>query len=232
MLFRLLHPLAKEDNNSAADSAHEKPHYILPLNTHLSLRDVEEHRAERTLRFRRPSFRAIALLSVILIVSAFQLAMIGHSLNTSLSDLHWMNSAPGPLQSEPFRQRPGTRPSGALKHHPSTDSVQWFVWFNIIVSASSTNNSVRDNNILYVRNQPTFIISGEFHYWRMPSQHMYLDIFQKMRAMGLNSVSLTFNWGYHHLQEDKLVFVGVGRDIQALLDSAKRAGLYVIVRPG
>ncbi|KAK9368459.1 glycoside hydrolase superfamily [Lipomyces kononenkoae] len=79
---------------------------------------------------------------------------------------------------------------------------------------------------------PVFIVSGEFHYWRMPVQHLYLDIFQKMRATGLNAVSIYFHWGYHSVTEDMVIFHGVGRDIQAMLDSAKRAGLYVIARPG
>ncbi|KAK7205085.1 hypothetical protein BZA70DRAFT_295563 [Myxozyma melibiosi] len=118
------------------------------------------------------------------------------------------------LSIAPFRRRPTSKTDNRLKHHPESKNLQW------------------DNNVLWINKKPTFIISGEFHYWRMPSQSMYLDVFQKMRAMGLNTVSLSFNWGYHHVRKDKLLFVGVGRDVQALFEAAQRAGLYVIVRPG
>ncbi|KAJ8101436.1 glycoside hydrolase superfamily [Lipomyces tetrasporus] len=102
----------------------------------------------------------------------------------------------------------------AIKSTGLTDVVQW------------------DRNSMIIRHRPVFIISGEFHYWRLPVQHLYLDIFQKMRATGHNAVSIYFHWGYHAVSEDNLIFQGVGRDIQAMLDAAKRAGLYVIARPG
>ncbi|KAK9317000.1 glycoside hydrolase superfamily [Lipomyces starkeyi] len=101
-----------------------------------------------------------------------------------------------------------------------------------IKSTGLTNVVQWDKNSMIIRHKPVFIISGEFHYWRMPVQHLYLDIFQKMRATGHNAVSIYFHWGFHSVTEDNIIFHGVGRDIQAMLDAAKLAGLYVIARPG
>ncbi|KAK9461592.1 uncharacterized protein V1516DRAFT_663301 [Lipomyces oligophaga] len=100
-----------------------------------------------------------------------------------------------------------------------------------VKSAMSTIVQWDDNSFL-INGERQFIVSGEFHHWRLPVQHSYFDIFQKMRALGYNTVTVPFNWGYHHISESQMIFHGVGRDIQSLLEDAKRAGLFVIARPG
>jgi len=77
----------------------------------------------------------------------------------------------------------------------------------------------------------TYLWSGEFHYFRLPSQDLWRDVFQKMKAAGFNAVSLYFDWGYHSPAPGVYDFTGV-RDVDALLDLAERTGLYVIARPG
>ena len=76
----------------------------------------------------------------------------------------------------------------------------------------------------------TYLWSGEFHYFRLPSPDLWLDIFQKMKAAGFNATSLYFDWGYHSAQPGQYDFGGV-RDVDRLLDLAQQAGLYVIARP-
>jgi beta-galactosidase GanA len=76
----------------------------------------------------------------------------------------------------------------------------------------------------------TYLWSGEFHYFRLPSPDLWLDIFQKMKAAGFNAVSLYFDWGYHSPRPGVYDFTGV-RNVDKLLDMAQQAGLYVIVRP-
>ncbi|KIJ30189.1 glycoside hydrolase family 35 protein [Sphaerobolus stellatus SS14] len=51
-----------------------------------------------------------------------------------------------------------------------TDAVQW------------------DNYTLFINNQRIFLYSGEFHAFRLPVPDLWLDIFQKMKAAGLNGV--------------------------------------------
>jgi beta-galactosidase GanA len=76
----------------------------------------------------------------------------------------------------------------------------------------------------------TYLWSGEFHYFRLPSPDLWLDIFQKMKAAGFNAVSLYFDWDYHSPRPGRYDFSGV-RDVDQLLDYAQQAGLYVIARP-
>ena len=76
----------------------------------------------------------------------------------------------------------------------------------------------------------TYLWSGEFHYFRLPSPDLWLDIFQKMKAAGFNATSLYFDWGYHSPRPGVYDFSGV-RDVDKLLDMAQQAGLYVIARP-
>src|SRR5436190_16039620 len=75
----------------------------------------------------------------------------------------------------------------------------------------------------------TYIWSGEFHYFRLPSPDLWLDIFQKMKAAGFNAASIYFDWGYHSPAPGVYDFTGV-RDVGKLLDMAQRAGIYVIAR--
>src|SRR3954452_15311663 len=77
----------------------------------------------------------------------------------------------------------------------------------------------------------TYLWSGEFHEFRLPSPDLWVDIFQKMKAAGFNTTSLYFDWGYHSPAPGVYDFTGV-RDIDRVLDAAQQAGLYVIARPG
>ncbi len=87
-----------------------------------------------------------------------------------------------------------------------------------------------DGYSFLVDGQRTYLWSGEFHYFRLPSPSLWLDIFQKMKAAGFNATSLYFDWGYHSPAPGVYDFTGV-RDVDRLLDLAQQAGLYVIARP-
>ncbi|KAF8525605.1 glycoside hydrolase superfamily [Hysterangium stoloniferum] len=94
-----------------------------------------------------------------------------------------------------------------------TDVVQW------------------DNYTLFVNGQRILLYSGEFHAFRIPVPDLWLDIFQKMKAAGLNGVSIYTHWGLSHPAPGVLDFDD-WRDLQSLFDSAKAAGLFVVLRPG
>ncbi|WP_445521232.1 beta-galactosidase [Streptomyces sp. NEAU-174] len=76
-----------------------------------------------------------------------------------------------------------------------------------------------------------FVWSGEFHYWRLPSPDLWRDVLQKIKASGMNAVSIYFDWGFHSPAKGHYDFTGV-HDVDKLLDMAEQAGLYVIARPG
>jgi beta-galactosidase len=79
--------------------------------------------------------------------------------------------------------------------------------------------------------QRLVLYSGEFHYWRLPSVGQWRDRLEKMKAAGLNAVSIYFSWQYHSSAPGQYDFSGV-RDINQLLDITDQLGLYVIARVG
>jgi beta-galactosidase GanA len=108
-----------------------------------------------------------------------------------------------------------------------------------VASAKSPHASARpatthtvsyDHYSFIIDGRRTYLWSGEFHYFRLPSPGLWRDIFQKMKAAGFNAVSLYFDWDYHSQRPGVYNFTGV-RDVDKLLDMAQQAGLYVIVRP-
>src|SRR3954467_11782955 len=95
---------------------------------------------------------------------------------------------------------------------------------------AATHTVTFDGYSFIVDGQRTYLWSGEFHQFRLPSPDLWRDIFQKMKAAGFNATSLYFDWGYHSSAPGKYDFTGV-RDVDKLLDYAQQAGLYVIARP-
>src|SRR6266566_1809186 len=97
--------------------------------------------------------------------------------------------------------------------------------------AAGTSHTVSfDGYSFLIDGQRTYIWSGEFHYFRLPSPDLWLDIFQKMKAAGFNAASIYFDWGYHSPAPGVYDFTGV-RNVDKLLDMAQKAGIYVIARP-
>lgn len=88
-----------------------------------------------------------------------------------------------------------------------------------------------DHYSLMIDGKRTYIWSGEFQYWRLPSPALWKDVLQKMKSAGFNAVTMYFSWGYHSPRKGVYDFSGV-RNVDLLLDSAQQAGLYVIARPG
>jgi beta-galactosidase GanA len=88
-----------------------------------------------------------------------------------------------------------------------------------------------DQYSMVIDGQRTFIWSGEMHPFRLPSPALWRDVLQKMKAIGFNTVSFYFDWGYHSPAPGVYDFTGV-RDMDRLLTIADEVGLYVIARPG
>ncbi|HEY3479466.1 MAG TPA: beta-galactosidase, partial [Streptomyces sp.] len=98
-------------------------------------------------------------------------------------------------------------------------------------AAGTAHTVTYDGYSFMVDGKRTYLWSGEFHYFRLPSQQLWLDVLQKMKAAGFNAVSLYFDWGYHSPAPGVYDFTGV-RDVDKLLDMADQLGIYVIARPG
>jgi beta-galactosidase GanA len=97
-------------------------------------------------------------------------------------------------------------------------------------ATGSAHTVTYDHYSFLVDGKRTYLWSGEFHAYRLPSPDLWLDIFQKMKAAGFNATSLYFDWGYHSPAPGVYDFTGV-RDVDRVLDMAEQAGLYVIARP-
>ena len=88
-----------------------------------------------------------------------------------------------------------------------------------------------DKYSLMVDGKRVFIKSGAFHYFRTPGLEMARDRFLKMKAGGYNTVDIYFNWNYHSQKQGEYDFSGI-KDVRKILEETKKAGLYVIARPG
>ncbi|CAG8701103.1 3539_t:CDS:1, partial [Acaulospora morrowiae] len=88
-----------------------------------------------------------------------------------------------------------------------------------------------DKYHLYIHGIPTLIISGEFHYWRLPDRSRWESILKKYRAGGFNCIRIYFHWGYHSPDEGIYNFKD-NRDINYLLDLCEELNLYVLAAPG
>ncbi|KAF8523825.1 glycoside hydrolase superfamily [Gautieria morchelliformis] len=98
-------------------------------------------------------------------------------------------------------------------------------------SNNLTNVVQWDNYTLFVNDQRILLYSGEFHAFRLPVPDLWLDIFQKMKAAGLNGVSIYTHWGLSNPAPGVLDF-NDWRDLQPLFDAAKEAGIFIVLRPG
>ncbi|KAF8937848.1 hypothetical protein BGZ58_002056 [Dissophora ornata] len=88
-----------------------------------------------------------------------------------------------------------------------------------------------DKHSLILHGQPTLILSGEFHYWRLPDKSRWRPILEQYRSAGLNCIRIYFHWGFHSPSQGRYIFDG-NRDIDYLLQVCEDLGLYVLAAPG
>ena len=73
------------------------------------------------------------------------------------------------------------------------------------------------------------IYSGAIHYFRILPES-WEDRLKKLKACGFNTVETYVPWNLHEPKPNAFVFDGIA-DIEKFLDTAKKVGLYAIVRP-
>lgn len=88
-----------------------------------------------------------------------------------------------------------------------------------------------DRYALLLEGRPTPILSGEFHYWRLPDRSRWEPTLRQYRSAGLNTIRIYFHWGYHSPSEGVYHFDG-NRDIDYLLTLCSRLGILVLAAPG
>ena len=111
----------------------------------------------------------------------------------------------------------------------------------LVLSGSSSSISQRQNLLqdiitldehsLLIRGERLFIYSGEFHPFRLPVPGLWLDVFQKIKALGFNGVSFYVDWGLVEGEPGVVNLEGIF-DLKPFFEAASEAGLYLIARPG
>jgi beta-galactosidase GanA len=66
----------------------------------------------------------------------------------------------------------------------------------------------------------------------MPVHSLYLDIFQKIKALGFNAVSFYTFWGLHEPKRGAGIDFSGFRNVTPFVEAAQEAGIYLIARPG
>lgn len=66
---------------------------------------------------------------------------------------------------------------------------------------------------------------------RLPVASLYIDVFEKIKALGFNCVSFYVDWALLEGKPGHYTAEGIF-DLQPFFDAAKEAGIYLLARPG
>ncbi|KAI0693625.1 glycoside hydrolase superfamily [Cerioporus squamosus] len=135
---------------------------------------------------------------------------------------------------------PSRRSSRASRWPVAAVSVLILAFFALLVCVAAdpprksngfTDVVTWDNYTVFLHNHRMFLHAGEFHTFRLPVPDLWLDIFQKMVAAGLNGVSIYIHMGATNPSPGVLDFDD-WRSLQTIYQAAKLAGIFVVLRPG
>jgi len=98
------------------------------------------------------------------------------------------------------------------------------------VSNNHKFDSTYEGKKFLIDRQPTYIFSGEFHYFRTPHE-LWDDRLLKCRRMLVNTVASYIPWNWHERQSGKFDFKE-DRDVGLFVDKIKDNKLMYIARPG
>ncbi|KAJ5819519.1 Glycoside hydrolase family 35 [Penicillium riverlandense] len=88
-----------------------------------------------------------------------------------------------------------------------------------------------DENSLFINGERLMIFSGEAHPFRLPVPSLWVDVFQKVKALGFNCVSFYTHWALMEGKPGHYSAEGVF-DLEPFFEAAKEAGIYLLARPG
>ncbi len=94
------------------------------------------------------------------------------------------------------------------------------------------NHLTFDPNGFQLNGQDAFMLSGEFHYFRVPKED-WKKRMQLYKEAGGNTLGTYVPWIIHEPEEGNIRFGDIGpRDLAGFLETAQEVGLKVILRPG
>ncbi|KLU89827.1 hypothetical protein MAPG_08796 [Magnaporthiopsis poae ATCC 64411] len=88
-----------------------------------------------------------------------------------------------------------------------------------------------DDRSIFIRGERVIVFAGEFHPFRLPVPSLWLDAMQKIKALGMNTVSIYIDWALLEGKQGQYRADGVFA-LEPFFEAASKAGLYVIARPG
>ncbi|KAF7585722.1 hypothetical protein BBP40_010239 [Aspergillus hancockii] len=88
-----------------------------------------------------------------------------------------------------------------------------------------------DEKSLFINGERIMIFSGEVHPFRLPVPSLWLDLFQKIKALGFNCVSFYIDWALLEGKPGDYRAEGIFA-LEPFFDAAQEAGIYLIARPG
>jgi beta-galactosidase GanA len=120
--------------------------------------------------------------------------------------------------------------SGAVRHF-TVISEPTKVLEQAIAAKTPAKKITWDKHSLMIDGKREMIWAGEFHPFRLPNPSLWRDVIQKMKATGLNTVAIYFDWGYHSSRPNQYDFSSI-RNVELAIEMAEQEGMYVIARPG
>lgn len=88
-----------------------------------------------------------------------------------------------------------------------------------------------DEKSLYIYGERVMIWSGEVHPFRLPVPSLWIDVFEKVKALGFNTVSFYVYWALLEAKQGSFQADGIF-DLKPFFQAATDAGIYLIARPG
>lgn len=88
-----------------------------------------------------------------------------------------------------------------------------------------------DNRSLLIRGERAVMFSGEVHPFRLPVPGLWLDVLQRVKALGFNMVSFYVDWALLEGKPGRFRADGVFA-LEPFFRAAADAGIYLLARPG
>ncbi|PGH09195.1 hypothetical protein AJ79_05724 [Helicocarpus griseus UAMH5409] len=88
-----------------------------------------------------------------------------------------------------------------------------------------------DNESFFIHGERIMVFGAEFHPFRLPVPSLWLDILQKIKALGFNCVSFYVDWALVEGKPGDYSADGIFA-WEPFFDAATEAGVYLLARPG
>jgi hypothetical protein len=84
-----------------------------------------------------------------------------------------------------------------------------------------------DEHSIFVRGERVLFFSGEYHPFRLPVPSLWLDVFQKIKALGYSGVSFYVDWALLEGKQGNFTAEGVFA-LEPFFEAASEAGIYLL----